>query len=189
MGAKIIYERFLWLHGRVKARKYPNARNLCEHFGITHKTAQRDIEFIRDRMGAPLVYVHERRGYTYDDDSYELPGLWLNEEELISLLVSYRVASLIPDHALKGSMKTFLNHVLSLRGTTGKVSMDDLNEKVSVKNIEYSSTSGKTFHLVLDHLLRNKPMQIEYYSPHNDENTTRDILPLHLLHLSRRGVD
>ncbi len=38
MPAKIIYERFLWLHSRIKSGKYPNARNLCEHFEITHKT-------------------------------------------------------------------------------------------------------------------------------------------------------
>lgn len=78
-------------------------------------------------------------------------------------------------------MKAFLDHVLSLRGTAGKVSMEDLNGKVSVKNIEYSRTSGKTFHFVLDYLLRSKPLKIEYYSPH-DETTTRDIFPLHLLH-------
>lgn len=182
MPAKIIYERFLWFHNRIRAGSFPNARTLSEHFEVSHKTAQRNIEFMHERLRAPLCYVRSRRGYTYEDNTYELPGLWLSEDELISLLVSYRVATLIPDHELKASMKAFLDHILALLGTAGKVSIKDLNEKVSVKNIEYSRTSGKTFHFVLDHLLRNKPLRIEYYSPHNDESTIRDVLPIHLLH-------
>jgi predicted DNA-binding transcriptional regulator YafY len=35
---------------------------------------------------------------------------------------------------------------------------------------------------MLEALLSGKPVQIEYHSPHNSETTTRDILPLHLLH-------
>jgi predicted DNA-binding transcriptional regulator YafY len=182
MPSKVIYERFLWFHKRVKAEKFPNTRTLAERFEITRKTAQRDIEFMRDRLGAPLAYMPAHRGFAYEDNAYELTGLWLKEEELISLLVSYRVASLIPDSTLKGSMKAFLNQALTLLGTSGRVSMHDLNEKVSVKNIGYSRTGGRTFHQVLEYLLRNRPMRIVYYSPHNDESTARDILPLHLLH-------
>jgi predicted DNA-binding transcriptional regulator YafY len=55
MAAKIIYERFLWFHNQVKSEKYPNSRNLAEKFELSQKTAQRDIEFLRDRMRAPCI--------------------------------------------------------------------------------------------------------------------------------------
>jgi len=182
MASKMIIERYLWLHTRVKAGKYPNARSLAERFEVSHKTAQRDIEFMRDRMASPLVYVPERRGYRYEDTSYELPTSWLGEDQLTSLIVAYRLAATIPDSSLKRSFRSFLDHVLALHSVTGKISIDALCEMVSVKNIEYSRTDGRTFHRVLDHLLTGRPMLIEYYSPHTDEATTRDIVPLHLLH-------
>jgi hypothetical protein len=50
MGNKIIYERFVWFDDRVRAKKYPNATKLSEQFEIPLKTAQRDIEFMRDRL-------------------------------------------------------------------------------------------------------------------------------------------
>ena len=81
MAAKIIYERFLWFHNQVKSEKYPNSRNLAEKFELSQKTAQRDIEFIRDRLRAPLVYVAHKRGYAYyayEEKAYELPGIWIN---------------------------------------------------------------------------------------------------------------
>ncbi len=181
MPSKVIFERFLWFHHQVGRSRYPNAAALAERFEVSAKTAQRDIEFMRDRLLAPLVYVPARRGYRYEDSSYELPGLWLGEEELISLLLAFRLASAVPDSSLKSSLKSFLNQVLSLHSHGPGLSLDMLSRKVSVKNIEYSKTDDKTFQQVLGALVHASPVRIEYYSPHNDECTSRDILPLHLL--------
>lgn len=181
MAPQIIYERFLWFHEHIKDERYPNAASLAAHFEVTRKTAQRNIEFMRDRLFAPLVYVAERRGYIYEDDAYELPASWLGEEVLTALLVSARLASTIPDPSLKTTLRDFLDRVVSLHSGGTAASLAALAEKVSVKNIEYSRTDGRIFHQVLDHLLQNRTITIAYYSPHADETTKRDILPLHLL--------
>ncbi len=182
MSSKVIFERFLWFHTKVKEKRYPNTRTLGEKFEITRKTAQRDIDFIKYRLGAPLSYVPEHRGFKYEDDTYDLPGFWIGEEELTSLLVSYRLASAIPDSVLKKSLRSFLDQVLSKLSHPASVSIVNLSNRVSVKNIGYSKTNEKVFHGILDALLRSKPVTIDYYSPHNNEFTRRDILPLHLLH-------
>jgi len=181
MGRKIIYERYLWFHYEIKKGRYPNAPGMAQNFEISVKTAQRDIAFMMERMKAPLTYVRAKRGYAYEDDTFELPGLWLNAQELISLLVSYRLATTMPDRSLKTSLKAFLNHALGFYTSSRSITLDDLNEKVSVKNIEYSPTDEQVFHKVLDSLLNEKPLCIEYFSPHNHEHTKRHILPLHLL--------
>ncbi len=182
MSSKIIYQRFLWFHNKIKEEKYPNTRTLAENFEITRKTAQRDIEFMRDRMDAPFIYVHEHRGYAYEDNTYELPGFWLGKEALTSLLLAYRLASTVPDIAIKTSLRSFLEQLLTKLSQSKTISIKDLSNKVSVRNIEYSRTSEKIYHAMLEALLSSKPVQIEYHSPHNSETTTRDILPLHLLH-------
>ena len=77
MASKVIYERFLWFHDQVKAKAHPNSKKLAEKFEVSRKTAQRDIEFMRDRLGAPLVYSPLERGYEYEEKTYTLPGIWL----------------------------------------------------------------------------------------------------------------
>jgi predicted DNA-binding transcriptional regulator YafY len=181
MPSKVIYERFLWFHTRVKDKKYPNTKTLAERFEITRKTAQRDVEFMKDRLKAPLYYVAENRGYVYENDAYELPALWLREEEITSLLISYRLVSAIPDSALKSSLKAFLDQIFSKLSPPKSVSIRELSDKVSVKNIAYSRTSERVFQIILGSLLNSKPATIEYLSPHTGELTRRDILPLHLL--------
>ena len=180
MSSTIIYERFLWFHNEIKQNRHPNARTLAAQFEITGKTAQRNIEFIRDRLSAPLRYVPGQRGYDYADNTWELPGLWLSEDELVSLVLSYRLASAVPDSILKESLHRFLNQIIAVR-SSDTFSIDELSDKISVKNIAYARTSETIFHRLLDALLKSRPVCIEYYSPHNDQSTTRDILPLHLL--------
>jgi len=181
MSSKVIYERFLWFHTSVKEKKYPNTRHLAEKFEISRKTAQRDIEFMQDRLRAPLRYVSQHRGFTYDDDAYELPGFWLSEAELTSLLISYRLASAIPDSTLKNSLKSFLTQILSRSSRPEAISIFDLSEKVSVKNVEYSRTAEKVFQVILEALLYGRTIEIDYRSPHTGKTTRRDIRPLHLL--------
>jgi predicted DNA-binding transcriptional regulator YafY len=56
MGVKNIYERFVWFDNQVRAKKGPNTTTLAEQFEISTKTAQRDIDFMRDRLNCPLQY-------------------------------------------------------------------------------------------------------------------------------------
>ena len=53
MGVKNIYERFVWFDNQVRVKKYPNASGLADYFEISTKTAQRDIDFMRDRFELP----------------------------------------------------------------------------------------------------------------------------------------
>jgi predicted DNA-binding transcriptional regulator YafY len=62
MGIKNIYERFVWFDDQARARKFPNATSLAEKFEISTKTAQRDIDFMRDRLLCPLNYDPSKKG-------------------------------------------------------------------------------------------------------------------------------
>lgn len=180
MSSIIIYERFLWFDNHVRNNQYPNAAKMAGHFEISQKTAQRNIEFMSERLKAPLTYIPKERGYMYSDNTWNLPGLWLSEDELISLVLSYRLASTVPDGSVKESLHRFLDQIIALRSSS-ILSIDELSEKISVKNIAYARTNANIFHRLLEALLRTKPVYIEYYSPHSGDSTTREILPLHLL--------
>ena len=52
MAKKLSYERYAWFHGRVKSSRFPNAAHLAAQFEICRKQAQRDVEFMRERLNA-----------------------------------------------------------------------------------------------------------------------------------------
>jgi predicted DNA-binding transcriptional regulator YafY len=181
MGKKLSYERYYWFHGQIKASHYPNARSLAEKFEISQKQAQREIDFMRDRLDAPLFYNTARKGYEYEDDGYELPPVWFKEDELLSLCLALRLAAALPDHAFKDSLYNLLEKILAFRFLDFSPGLEEIKEKVSVKNIEYYRVDEPTFHKVVDSLFRNQPLRISYHTPHQHETTERIIQPLHLL--------
>ncbi len=111
MSDKLRYERFFWFHGRIRAGKFPNAGDLKEKFEVSARTAYRDIDFMRVTLEAPLVYDPCRRGYRYSDDTYELPGHWISETNVLALALAVRLASTIPDPSLKDDLCRLIDRV------------------------------------------------------------------------------
>jgi len=136
---------------------------------------------MRDRLGAPLVYSSSQKGYEFEDNGYELPPIWFKEDELLALCLALRLASTLPDHTLKESLYEILGKFLTFRFLDSPPTLEDLKEKVSVKNVEYYKVNESVFHKVIWSLFQGKPLKISYYTPHKDESTERVIKPLHLL--------
>jgi len=181
MSKKLAFERFIWFHREVKAGRYPNASTLAERFEVSTRTARRDIEFMADRLEAPLEYLPARRGYRYTDVTFELPAIWLKREEIVGLLLAKRLAASIPDRGIKASLSDFLDKLAPFLGVDSSFDAHLIEEKISMINIEYSSVNDRIFQEVIDALFREETLFITYYSPHRNEETKRPVLPLHLL--------
>jgi len=181
MGGKLQYERFIWFHKRLKAGKYPNARTLSEKFEISSRTAQRDIEFMRDRLSAPLEYNPKRRGFCYTSDAYELPSQWHGQDNVMAFALALRLASTIPDTEIKQQLLGFIQKILNINDNEKTVNLKELSDKISVKNIEYSRVNEIFFHDIVNALFETQPISITYYSPHSKKASERTILPLHLI--------
>jgi predicted DNA-binding transcriptional regulator YafY len=182
MSDRLKYERFLWFDEQIKAGRFPNARHLAESFELSGRTAQRDIDFFRIRLNAPLEYNRNRRGYRYTDDSYELPARWINESNILALSLAVRLASTIPDRALKDQLCRLIDRIPTRANDKSTPCLERLSARISVKNIEYSQVDRDIFRQTVEALFAGKSISITYYSPHTDITTARTIHPLHLMH-------
>ena len=72
--------RIQWLHEELVRNTYPNAARLAERFHISRRQAQRDIDFMKKQMGAPLEYDGRVMGYRYTKP-FSLPLSVRNEND------------------------------------------------------------------------------------------------------------
>lgn len=84
-------ERILWFDEQLRAGRNPRSADLAARFGISVRTAQRDIEILRDRLQAPLKRLGAKRAYEYGDSSFDLPSAFFRKEELVALLFARRL--------------------------------------------------------------------------------------------------
>ena len=73
-------DRIQWFHKKITEECYPNAAHLAERFGISHRQAQRDVDFLRKNLGAPLSYSSLHKGYKYASD-FVLPVMVATEND------------------------------------------------------------------------------------------------------------
>ena len=101
--------RIQWLHKKIAQNSYPNAQRLAERFRISHRQAQRDLDYLRRELGAPIAYDNRRKGFYYsapftlplvvssDNDELYIPEIFnINsrqelaaEESIIQMQIPY----------------------------------------------------------------------------------------------------
>ncbi len=179
MGTKNIYERFIWFDDQVKGKKFPNATSLAEKFELSTKTAQRDIDFMRDRLLCPLYYDSSQKGYYYDDETFSLPMVYLSSEEVSSLLIARKMLQDISGGFIGDEISSIVDkitNVLSKHIATG----DKIDDAFSFQLIEYSPAPEQVFKAILEGCLKKRCLSFTYYSPATEEKSGRIVEPYHL---------
>ena len=84
--------RIQWLHKKLTMGSYPNAQRLAERFQISHRQAQRDIDYLRKELEAPIAYDNSRKGFYYTE-SYSLPVLLTSDNDDLYIPEIFNVKS------------------------------------------------------------------------------------------------
>ncbi len=177
MAKKLAFERYLWFHARLKRKQFPKIKDLMEKFEISKRQAAREIEFMRDFFSAPIEYSNEENGYYYSEDSFELPGLWVSEEEIVSMVIAKRLAKTIPNPKRQKELDTFFEKI----SQNANLDLVELEKKVSLKNIRYYRVKPGVFEAVVFGLTRDRKLKIDYHSAYKKGIGSRVINPLHML--------
>jgi predicted DNA-binding transcriptional regulator YafY len=180
MGEQLFLERFLWFHDQVCRKRYPNATKLSEEFEISSKTAQRSIEYFRDRLQVPLQFDRSQKGYLYTDPTFQLPGTRISEKELLALLISQKLIS----EASTGTLGDELKHIskrLNLLLTdklSGYASPEDV---FSFRWKAITPTDPQIFMTVTSALLQRNLLTFCYQPPTLNSGEIRTVEPHHMV--------
>lgn len=179
MRSSIVYERFLWFEQQAKARRYPNARTLATEFEISEKTAQRNIAFMRDRLGCPVEYDQQRRGYYYTDHTFSLSGITLSSADLMALIIARDLLRNVAGRTIGSNISHAVEKIAATLKTHGAESIG-AGQTVSLRFIEHSLVCEHIFKTVLEGCLKKRSLELAYDSPARPGSTLRTVDPYHL---------
>jgi predicted DNA-binding transcriptional regulator YafY len=171
------WARVLWLDRMIREGQFPNREGLQEKFGIKRRSAFDTLNFLRHSLGAPLAYSRQRRGYCYEDPTYALPAVFLQEGELLALLLAEQITR----HYLGTPLEA------PLRAAVGKISRY-LPEAVCVQlgdvadcfQFTGASSIEAPLQLATDlqrAIRERRVVRIQYYTASRDETREREIEP------------
>src|SRR5262245_28730396 len=81
-------ERMLRIHQAIESGRFPNMPTLARELEVSTKSIQRDLEFMRDRLGLPLAFDCMRNGYHYTEHVSSFPTMQITEGEMAALVIA-----------------------------------------------------------------------------------------------------
>ena len=178
------YERIIALHRSLQAARRPvTVAHLQDELGCSRATVYRDIAFLRDALMAPVIGDGEA-GFHYDKaeaERFELPGLWLNSEELHALLAAQQLLARSSGGMLSAALAPLQQRVEKLLDAHSGGKRWPI-ERVRVIPHRIRRMDEHAFRIVASAVLERRRLAFDYRARSTDEKTRRTVSPQRLTH-------
>lgn len=176
-------ERFYHIDRLLNERRVVPVQVFLEELEVSLATFKRDLEYLRERFNAPIVWDRDAGGYRFDAPSsgprYELPGLWFNSSEVIALLTMQQLLRNLEPGLLAEHVEPLLARLQTILGE-GNVTVGDIEKRIRFHRQAARVHDGKHFTLVATAVLQRKRLVINHYVKSRDETITREVSPQRL---------
>ncbi len=159
------HSRLLFIDGKLKEGKYPNCSSLAEEYEVSRKTIQRDIEYMRWQLNAPIEYVAKHRGYYYTEKQYELPAMEIRESDLFGVYLAEKLLVQYEGTPIYDSLYSVFEKIQ--QSLPNKISTDPAGDQAKFTVFPPFATSidPVVWETVVDCLRSSRQLRIRYKTP------------------------
>lgn len=188
LAAMNVFDRIYALHRQLAGARRPIPKaTLEERLECSPATVKRIIRDMRLYLDAPIEYDREYNGYYYaladgasPDAHFELPGLWFNASELVSLLAMDQLLETVQPGLLAadlGPIRKRLERILESRAMgTGELARRTRILRASARR------PGAAFADVAGALAMRRRLGIRYHGRARDAVSRRTVSPQRLVY-------
>jgi predicted DNA-binding transcriptional regulator YafY len=173
-----VLERVFYFHQEILKGNYPNSRTLAEHFEMSIATSKRDINYLRDRLCAPLTFDARKNGFCYRDD-FHLPF-----EESPRIIFLLAMLGKLAKEAGLGELR----EVRQLEQRLSAMISPDYGAVIDSLHclwIEIEAIDHRIFEIIVEAVAKKQQLSL-HYSSIGGEATARIVAPLQLINYQGR---
>lgn len=175
-------ERFYKIERLLRHRGCVSFAVLQEELDVSPATLKRDLQYLRDRLDAPIVYDRFDNGYRFEQDSqHELPGIWFNEKEITALLTMHQLMSgLDDDGVLSRHLQPLIDKLQGMLGGDEGESRE-LMRRVKLISTARRRAPSQHFELLGSALVQKKRVWLRYFKRSDRKESERQVSPQRLV--------
>ena len=160
---KVKSRRILCIDEELRSGKKVTLASLvkrCE--GVSARTIQRDIEFMRDFNNAPIVYDRETRSYRYSEPNFFIKTVQMTEGELFSVALFDRLLEQYRNTPLENNLRNVFRKIIS--GMPDEITIDSsfLENRTTFIPDQGPKIEPEVFPKVFEALKGHKTLEFEY---------------------------
>ena len=182
-------ERFYKIELMLRGRGCVSFAGLLGELEVSPATLKRDLRYLRDRLGAPIVYDAVDNGYRLGPEAgragtaarHELPGLWFSENEIHALLTMQQLlAGLDDDGVLARHLQPLTDKLQGMLGADANESRE-LMRRIKVIGTARRRVPSRHFELLGSALVRRQRLWLRYFKRTDQSLSEREVSPQRLV--------
>jgi predicted DNA-binding transcriptional regulator YafY len=180
-------ERFYKIELLLRSRGCVSFAALRDELAVSPATLKRDLQYLRDRLNAPIVYDAFDNGYRFDTaaargERHELPGMWFSENEIHALLTMHQLlAGLDDDGVLSRHLQPMLERLQGMLGADAAESRE-LMRRIKVIGTARRRVPSRWFELLGSALVQRRRLWLRYFKRSDRRESEREVSPQRLVH-------
>lgn len=179
-------ERFYRIDQLLQERGTVPFADLQRALEVSRATLRRDLTYMKDRLHAPIVYDPDARGYRFvrpaRGPKYQLPGLWFSPEEALALMTMYEMLKGLDGGGLLGPHVEPLMARLNAIVDQASLPVREMLRRIRIIGAQHRRPNLRWFETIGSALTGRRRLEIDYFSRHRKQRSTREISPLRLMH-------
>jgi len=180
-------ERFYKIELLLRSRGCVSFEALRDELDVSPATLKRDLQYLRDRLAAPIVYDRFDNGYRFEAGAaergarHELPGVWFSEKEIHALLTMHQLmAGLDDDGVLSRHLQPMMDKLQGMLGTD-EGEARELMRRVKVISTARRRVPSRHFELLGSALVQRQRVWLRYFKRSDRRTSEREVSPQRLV--------
>ena len=174
-------ERFYKIDQMLSSRGVVPVSVFLEELGISLATFKRDLEYLRDRLNAPIEWDRDASGYRYantkqDGPAFSLPGMWFNASEIHALLMMQKLLSDIQPGLLSSHIAPLQTRLMALLGSVDH-SAEEVEKRFRLIHAAKRVLPLKNFETIASATLGRKKLRVTHFNRQTGDGVERVISP------------
>ncbi|MDN3919212.1 helix-turn-helix transcriptional regulator [Roseateles violae] len=159
-------ERFYKIEMLIRSRECVSFAALLEALEVSPATLKRDLQYLRERMDAPIEYDAAANGYRFGQQwrgqKHELPGVWFSEKELHALLTMHQMlASLDEEGILSRHLQPMFDKLTGMMGADA-AEAQELTRRVKLISTARRKAPSEFFETVGSAVVKRQRLRLHY---------------------------
>lgn len=177
------FERLMQLDQFIREGQALTVKALAEVLQVSERTVHHDLDFLRDRFGAPLEN-NRQKGYFYRED-WRLPLVPLTQGELFALVLGSRMLEAASGAAYAQELQSAIDQLVRRMPEKTWVDLQSVvEERIQFGASGLTELNPDFWKMLIEASRDNRTVEMTYYTASRDALSTRKLDP-YLLYVYR----
>ena len=179
-------ERFYLMDQLLRQRRVVPMAVFLEQLQISRATFRRDLDYLRERLNAPIEWDADLGGYVLRENAhtgprYALPGAWFSAAEIQALLSVQQVLGGLQPGWLREQLAPLEARLWAMLGERG-LSAGTVEQRIRLLTPAARAVEPGCFQTVSGAVLGRRRLSLTHFNRARNESSERCISPQRLVH-------